>query len=101
MELTRKVRTGKILSAKMQKTVVVGVQLQQRHPLYGKMVRKTVKYKAHVEGLKCKPGDTVRILETRPLSKEKCWRVLQVVKKAEVIGIKPGEITEEITEQKK
>ncbi|MBI4334458.1 MAG: 30S ribosomal protein S17 [Chloroflexi bacterium] len=102
MEPTRrKVRVGKIISAKMQKTVVIGVELPQRHPLYGKRLRKTVKYKAHVEGLKCKPGDTVRIIETRPLSKEKCWRVLAIVRKGETIGVKPGEIAEEISEQKK
>ncbi len=102
MEKIKKVRVGKVISAKMQKTVIVGVELAQRHPLYGKRLRKLVKYKAHIEGLKCKPGDTVRIIETRPISKEKSWKVLEVVRKGEVIGVKPGELeTEEMSEQKK
>ncbi len=101
-EKIKKMRVGKVLSAKMQKTVTVGIELPHRDPLYGKRVRKLVKYKAHVEGIKCKTGDTVRIIETRPISKDKSWKVLEVVRKAEVIGVKPGEIeTKEISEQKK
>lgn len=95
MEIARKIRVGKVISTKMQKTVVVGVELQTKHPLYGKMMRRTVKYKAHNEKLKCKPGDTVKIIETRPISKEKCWKVLEIVRKGDAIGVKPGEITTE------
>ncbi|MBI2934534.1 MAG: 30S ribosomal protein S17 [Chloroflexi bacterium] len=102
MEKITKFRVGKVLSTKMQKTVTVGIELPQRDPLYGKRLRKSVKYKAHCEGIKCKVGDIVRIMETRPISKDKTWKVLQVVRKGEFIGVKPGEIeTEEMSEQKK
>ncbi len=78
----RKVRQGKVVSNKMQKTVVVAVETRVRHPLYGKFMRRTTKFKAHDEHNECGEGDTVEIMETRPLSKEKNWRVVRIVEKA-------------------
>lgn len=78
----RKVRQGKVVSNKMDKTVVVAVERRVRHPLYGKYVRKTTKFKAHDEENTCNEGDIVEIMETRPLSKEKCWRVVRIVERA-------------------
>lgn len=78
----RKVRQGKVISNKMQKTVVVAVESRVRHPLYGKFVRHTAKFKAHDEDNACGEGDTVEIMETRPLSKEKNWRVVRIVERA-------------------
>ena len=81
----RKVRMGKVVSDKMDKTIVVAVEESVKHPLYGKTVRRTKKYKAHDENNDAKMGDTVRSMETRPLSKEKRWRLVEVVEKAVVI----------------
>ena len=78
----RKTRTGIVVSDKMDKTVVVAVRTKVRHPLYGKMVNKTTKFKAHDENNDCGVGDTVRIMETRPLSKDKRWRVVEIIEKA-------------------
>ena len=78
----RKTRTGIVVSDKMDKTVVVAVRTKVRHPLYGKMVNKTTKFKAHDELNECGEGDTVRIMETRPLSKDKRWRVVEIIEKA-------------------
>ena len=78
----RKTRTGIVVSDKMDKTVVVAVRTKVRHPLYGKMVNKTTKFKAHDENNECGVGDTVRIMETRPLSKDKRWRVVEIIEKA-------------------
>lgn len=78
----RKTRVGVVVSDKMDKTVVVAVRRDVRHPLYGRIVRKTVKFKAHDENNECKIGDRVRIMETRPLSKDKRWRVMEIVEKA-------------------
>ena len=78
----RKARTGIVVSDKMDKTVVVAVRTKVRHPLYGKMVNKTTKFKAHDENNECGIGDTVRIMETRPLSKDKRWRVVEIIEKA-------------------
>ncbi|HLH81041.1 MAG TPA: 30S ribosomal protein S17 [Chthonomonas sp.] len=78
----RKVRQGKVVSNKMDKTVVVAVERRVRHPLYGKIVRKTTKFKAHDEENSCNEGDIVEIMETRPLSKEKCWRVVRILERA-------------------
>ena len=78
----RKVRTGVVVSDAMEKTVVVRIASQVRHPLYGKIVRRSTKLKAHDESVGAKLGDTVRIMETRPLSKTKRWRVVEVVEKA-------------------
>jgi len=79
----RKVRIGKVVSNKMQKTIVVAVEDRIRHPLYNKIIRRTKKFKAHDENNQCNIGDVVKIMETRPLSKEKRWRLLEIIKKAE------------------
>ncbi len=78
----RKTRTGKVVSDKMEKTVVVAVQDSYKHPLYGKIMRRTFKLKAHDEKNECGIGDTVRVMETRPLSKDKRWRVVEIIEKA-------------------
>ena len=78
----RKVRLGRVVSDKMDKTVVVQVNDRKSHPLYKKVVQRRVRFKAHDEGNECKLGDLVRIMETRPLSKDKRWRVVEVVEKA-------------------
>jgi small subunit ribosomal protein S17 len=78
----RKTRTGVVVSDKMQKTVVVSVERRVPHPVYGKMVTRSKKYKAHDEENSAKVGDRVRIMETRPLSKDKRWRVVEIVERA-------------------
>ena len=78
----RKTRTGKVVSNKMQKTIVVAVEDFVRHPLYNKPVKRTKKFKAHDEENVCSIGDTVKIMETRPLSKDKRWRLVEIVEKA-------------------
>ena len=78
----RKVREGIVVSDKMDKTVVVAVERLKRHPLYGRVQRVTKKFKAHDEENECKSGDRVRIMETRPLSRDKRWRVSQIVERA-------------------
>ena len=77
----RKVRTGKVVSDKMDKTIVVAVEDHVKHPLYKKIVKRTYKLKAHDENNECKVGDTVKVMETRPLSKDKRWRLVEVVEK--------------------
>ena len=79
---SRKVRVGKVISDKMEKTVVVAVETSYKHRLYGKTMKRTFKLKAHDENNECGIGDTVRVMETRPLSKDKRWRVVEVVEKA-------------------
>ncbi len=78
----RKTRIGLVVSDKMQKTVVVSIERRVQHPVYGKMVRRTKKLKAHDEQNEAKTGDTVRIMETRPLSKDKRWRVVEIIERA-------------------
>jgi small subunit ribosomal protein S17 len=78
----RKTRTGVVVSNKMDKTVTVAVERKVKHPIYGKFVKKTTKFHAHDEKNECTVGDTVRIMETRPLSKTKRWRMVEVVEKA-------------------
>ena len=78
----RKVRVGLVVSDKMQKTVVVAIERRVPHPVYGKMVTRTKRVKAHDEENSAKTGDTVRIMETRPLSKDKRWRVVEIVERA-------------------
>ena len=78
----RKTRTGHVISNKMDKTIVVAVEDHVRHPLYKKIVKRTYKLKAHDEENTCGVGDTVRVMETRPLSKTKRWRLVNVVEKA-------------------
>ena len=78
----RKTRTGVVVSDKMDKTIVVAIKTKVRHPLYGKMVNRTRKFKAHDENNECGIGDTVRIMETRPMSHDKRWRMVEIIEKA-------------------
>lgn len=78
----RKVRIGKVVSDKMQKTIVVAVETKVRHPLYGKTVNRTTKFKAHDENNDANIGDIVKIMETRPLSKDKRWRLVEILERA-------------------
>lgn len=78
---SRKTRVGLVVSDKMDKTVVVTVEDMVKHPLYGKIVKKSKKFKAHDENNECQTGDKVRIMETRPLSKDKRWRVVNIIEK--------------------
>jgi small subunit ribosomal protein S17 len=80
-----KSKLGRVVSDKMQKTVVVTVENMLRHPIYRRLQRRTVRFKAHDEGNECKIGDVVRIMETRPLSKEKRWRVAEIVERADTV----------------
>ncbi len=77
----RKVRTGKVTSNKMDKTIVVAIEEHVKHPLYNKVVKRTYKLKAHDENNECNIGDTVRVMETRPLSKDKRWRLVEIVER--------------------
>ena len=78
----RKTRTGKVVSDKMNKTIVVAVEDHVKHPLYKKIVKRTYKLKAHDENNECGIGDTVKVMETRPLSKDKRWRLVEVIERA-------------------
>ncbi len=78
----RKTRVGKVVSNKMDKTIVVAIENHVKHPIYGKIVKKTYKLRAHDENNECGIGDTVKVMETRPLSKTKRWRLVSVVEKA-------------------
>lgn len=78
----RKTRVGKVVSNKMDKTIVVAVEDHVKHPLYKKIVKRTYKLKAHDEKNECTIGDTVRVMETRPLSKDKRWRLVEIIEKA-------------------
>lgn len=78
----RKIRIGVVISDRMDKTIVVAIKNNVRHPLYKKIVKKTYKLKAHDENNDCKIGDTVKVMETRPLSKDKRWRLVEIVEKA-------------------
>ena len=77
----RKTRTGVVSSNKMDKTITVSVERKVKHPIYGKFVKKTTKFMAHDEKNECSIGDTVRIMESRPLSKNKCWRLVEIIEK--------------------
>ena len=77
----RKTRTGRVVSDKMDKTIVVAVEDHVKHPLYKKIVKRTYKLKAHDENNECKVGDTVKVMETRPLSKDKRWRLVEIMEK--------------------
>lgn len=79
---SRKVRLGKVVSNKMDKSITIAVDRQIKHPIYGKFITKTTKYMAHDEQNEANIGDTVRIMETRPLSKNKNWRLIQIVERA-------------------
>jgi len=78
----RKTRVGKVVSDKMDKTIVVAIETRVPHPLYKKIIKRTYKLKAHDESNECGAGDVVRVMETRPLSKEKRWRLVEVIEKA-------------------
>ena len=78
----RKVMVGKVVSDKMDKTVVVAVETSVRHKMYNKIIKRTYKLKAHDEANECKIGDTVKVMETRPLSKDKRWRVVEIMERA-------------------
>ena len=78
----RKTRTGKVVSNTMEKTIVVAIEDHIKHPVIGKIVKKTVKLKAHDEKNECTIGDTVKVMETRPLSKDKRWRLVEIIEKA-------------------
>ena len=78
----RKTRTGIVVSDKMEKTIVVAIEDNVRHPLYKKIVKHTIKLKAHDENNECRVGDRVEVMETRPLSKDKHWRLVQIIEKA-------------------
>ena len=89
----RKTRFGRVVSDKMDKTVVVSVETARHHPIYKKTIRKAVKYKVHDGNNLCKLGDTVMIEETRPLSKDKRWRVAEILTKGEIAEVQPKDIT--------
>lgn len=78
----RKTRTGRVVSDKMDKTVVIAVETLKKHPLYGRIRKQTTRFKAHDENNECQTGDLVKAMETRPLSKDKCWRVVEIIEKA-------------------
>ncbi|HIZ77289.1 MAG TPA: 30S ribosomal protein S17 [Firmicutes bacterium] len=81
----RKVRIGQVVSDKMDKTIVVRVETKIRHPLYGKIVKTSKKYKAHDENNEARVGDMIKMMETRPLSKDKRWRLVEIVEKAPIV----------------
>jgi small subunit ribosomal protein S17 len=87
-----KVRIGRVIRDKMEKTVVVAVDVAEHHPLYHKTIKKSIKYKVHDEKKESKTGDVVKIIETRPLSHDKRWRLAEVIIKGEIVEIKPEEI---------
>ena len=87
-----KVRLGRVISDKMEKTVMVEVQVAEHHPLYHKTINKAVKYKVHDENKESKVGDLVKIMETRPISRDKRWRLAEIIFKGEVVEVKPKEI---------
>ena len=99
MASLEKLQTGIVVSNKMDKTVVVRIDRSKRHRLYGKTMRVTQRYKAHDENNECRLGDVVKIAETRPLSREKRWRVVEVVTKGDVAEIAPQEIGQTLLEE--
>lgn len=92
MEKKNKTRFGHVLGNKMDKTVVVEVETRRRHPVYRKVVTYKANFKAHDEDNACGVGDLVKIVETSPLSKDKRWRIAEILTKAEVVEVKPEEI---------
>ncbi len=93
MEKQKKTLVGQVVSDKMDKTVVVGVERSKRHPLYRKTMRRVIKYKAHDEENMCAEGDVVRIIETRPLSREKRWRVSEIISRKDAVEVTPDEVS--------
>ena len=98
MEKIHKIRTGTVVSDKMDKTVVVLVESLRRHRLYKKVVKHTSRFKVHDPDNACKIGDVIKIVETRPLSRDKRWRVMEIVRRKEVAEIQPAEIDESTSE---
>lgn len=96
MEMKRKVRVGKVVSDKMSKTVVVSVERLVRHPVYKKVMRRAKNFKAHDEKNECHIGDIVKIIETRPLSRDKRWRIVEILKAGRVAEVQPAEIAEPV-----
>jgi small subunit ribosomal protein S17 len=94
-----KLQIGTVVSTKMDKTVVVRIDRQKRHRLYGKTLRTTHRYKAHDEGNTCNLGDIVKIAETRPLSREKRWRVVEIVQKGDVAELAPKDVASTLMEE--
>jgi small subunit ribosomal protein S17 len=92
LETKQKIRIGRVLSNKMEKTVVVAIESSRHHPLYKKSIKKVEKCKAHDPKKECAPGDVVKIVETRPLSREKRWRVAAIVTKKEAVTVQPTEV---------
>jgi small subunit ribosomal protein S17 len=78
----RKERIGVVVSNKMDKSIVVEIERREKHPIYGKFIKKTNRFMAHDEKNECNIGDTVRIMETRPMSKRKCWRLVEIIERA-------------------
>ena len=99
MYTRRRAQVGVVVGNKMQKTVIVAVEKHKRHPLYKKSMRRTARYKAHDEKGLCALGDTVRILESRPLSREKRWRVVEILARHEVAEVAPREIDQTILQR--
>jgi small subunit ribosomal protein S17 len=99
MSSLEKLQTGVVVGNKMDKTVIVRIDRQKRHRLYGKTMRVTQRYKAHDERNECNLGDVVKIAETRPLSREKRWRVVEIVTKGDVAEVAPREIGANIIEE--
>jgi small subunit ribosomal protein S17 len=93
METNRKTRLGLVVGNKMQKTIIVAVQTLERDPIYKKTLKRVVKYKVHDEKNECKVGYKVKIVETRPLSKDKRWRVAEILTRGEVVEVQPKEIS--------
>ncbi len=93
MEGKHKIRVGRVVSDRMDKTVVVEVETPKRHPLYKKTIKRRAKFKAHDEKNECGLGDVVRIIETRPLSGQKRWRVSEIITRGKVVEIQPKEIS--------
>ena len=93
MREKRKILVGRVVSDKMNKTVVVKIDSRKQHPLYHRIVRITKRFKAHDEENLCHMGDLVRLIESRPLSKEKRWAVLEIVERGDVAEIQPAEVT--------
>lgn len=96
MEKIHKTRFGRVINNRMDKTVVVAVDTPKRYPKYKKTVTRAIKYQAHDEKNECHIGDMVRIIETRPLSRHKQWRVADIITKGEVAEIKPQEISQDL-----
>lgn len=94
----RKVKVGTVVSDKMDKTIVVSTQWRQPHRLYKKNVRKWSRFMAHDENNECTLGDTVEIVETRPMSKVKRWKVARIIQKSDLADIQPGEIATDVSE---